>query len=273
MQNKPIPKYDRNDFICPNCNTLSHNTHIKFQILARNYDCDFEENILLFSLDSSKPYEYSFEKFENNFWNNILVNHKKKKANKMSEEQKIMANLLYAPYIPYIEITLKICNNCGNKLLWENDANIDKHRLSNQNLINFEIDEPNEYMPNDLKEIYNEARSISNLSPRSASALLRYLLEQLFIRKFSTLKTKSLSEMLDDSTLKSELGNSLIKVGDSIRQIANKSIHTSEIDINELTNNINLFFEWINSITNVLFQNYEEIAKQSEEIRKNITKK
>jgi len=34
-------------------------------------------------------------------------------------------------------------------------------------------------MPEEVKEIYNEAREVSNISPRAAAALLRVALEKL----------------------------------------------------------------------------------------------
>ncbi|MBQ7074264.1 hypothetical protein IJM86_04305 [bacterium] len=38
---------------------------------------------------------------------------------------------------------------------------------------------PNEDMPSDVKEIYEEARQVSAFSPRAAAALLRVSLEKL----------------------------------------------------------------------------------------------
>jgi len=38
---------------------------------------------------------------------------------------------------------------------------------------------PHSDMPDDVKEIYEEARNISDISPRAAAALLRVALEKL----------------------------------------------------------------------------------------------
>lgn len=215
--------------------------------------------------DSNKWNSLDAEDIDHDVWKHIFPDYKTLNIHP------ILNSPVYVyDYEPTILIFIKVCNSCGNRLIYDgkgykdDDKNI---KLSNQNLTNFEIDEPNEYMPKELKTIYNEAKSISKLSPRSSSALLRYILEQLLIKKFPSFKSQKLCDMLNAPELKHEIGAELVKIGDSLRIIGNKSIHNGlEININELEDNIDKLFDWINCLSNELFKNYDEISANSSDL-------
>ena len=64
------------------------------------------------------------------------------------------------------------CTHCKNFSFWDSKGKM---------LIPKEITAPppNEDMPNEVKEIYQEARAVQSISPRAAAALLRVALEKL----------------------------------------------------------------------------------------------
>lgn len=273
-----IPKYDRHTYICPNCKKNSNHTTIEFAI-AKKATTYIQDNILF---DEGDIYYTYLVRTDSNKWNSLDAKDIDRDVWKCIFPDDTTLNdhfpldspvnsPVYAyAYEPTILIFIKVCNSCGNRLIYDgkgykdDDKNI---KLSNQNLTNFEIDEPNEYMPEELKTIYNEAKSISKLSPRSSSALLRYILEQLLIKKFPSSKPQKLYDMLNDPELKHEIGAELVKIGDSLRIIGNKSIHNGlEININELEDNIDKLFDWINCLSNELFKNYDEISANSSDL-------
>lgn len=280
------PKYDRHTYICPNCKKNSNHTTIEFAIAKKattyiDYDVPdsvFFDGVLidegniyytyLVRTDSNKWNSLDAEDINRDVWKHIFPDDKT--LNNFPLKHPLNSPVYAYAYEPTILIFIKVCNSCGNRLIYDgkgykdDDKNI---KLSNQNLTNFEIDEPNEYMPKELKTIYNEAKSISKLSPKSSSALLRYILEQLLIKKFPNFKSQKLYDMLNDPELKHEIGAELVKIGDSLRIIGNKSIHNGlEININELEDNIDKLFDWINCLSNELFKNYDEISANSSDL-------
>ena len=66
---------------------------------------------------------------------------------------------------------LSECQVCKRVCVWEHETLIHPRALS--------APPPQQGMPEKIVEIYNEARSISGQSPRSAAALLRLCLEEL----------------------------------------------------------------------------------------------
>lgn len=169
-----------------------------------------------------------------------------------------------------VSIRIKVCDKCKNLLIYESFKN--KYILSNQNIVNYEIDNPTKYMPNDLKKIYNEARAIYKLSPTGAALLLRSILEKSLIKKFPILndqKYYTLTAKLQYQEVINIIGNYNSKNDSNsnkcltlIKEIADKSVHSSNINIKKLNKYINKLFIWINEIVEKLFIEYEKIKKE-----------
>lgn len=84
-------------------------------------------------------------------------------------------------------------------------------------------------MPEDVKEIYNEARQVSNLSPRAAAALLRVVLEKLTI--YLGEKDGELNTRIANLSKKG-LPQKVIQSLDIVRITANEGgSHAGEIDL------------------------------------------
>ena len=75
--------------------------------------------------------------------------------------------------INWLNLKISICAKCKNYDI----RNEDKQIMIRPNVSTAPL--PHEDMPNDVKELYEEARLISGLSPRAAAALLRVSLERL----------------------------------------------------------------------------------------------
>jgi hypothetical protein len=69
------------------------------------------------------------------------------------------------------DLALSYCDKCGSYAVWIKDEMI----FPQPSVVPLPLEE----MPDDVKEIYNEARDIMNASPRSAAALLRYAIQLL----------------------------------------------------------------------------------------------
>ena len=119
------------------------------------------------------------------------------------------------------ELYVVLCHNCREKQIWYNTNMVYPDIVT--------VPLATEDMPESVKEIYNEAREISNKSPRATAALLRVALEKL---------TEELGE--SKGTLNTRIGNlknkglsqNVINSLDSVRIIANEGgSHSGQIDL------------------------------------------
>lgn len=120
-----------------------------------------------------------------------------------------------------------------------------------------EIPKPSEYMPEDVKKLYNEARSVFNLSPRSSGALVRITLERLIKRHILTDDTGRLNDMI--GKLSVTFPDYITQLMDNIRTSGNDNAHDdlSKIHDNENSKKVIKLFEFINFICRIININEE----------------
>ena len=140
------------------------------------------------------------------------------------------------------ECLVKVCTHCGKITLWENRKMVYPYGTSIQ---------PSEYMPEAIATIFNEAQSITNLSPRAACVLLRACLEKLAVKAgasghdlFEKIKSLNLSPRMK-------------KLADACRLTGNEAIHGSYFDLDisneEAVANAWALSRFINRLTEEFF--------------------
>lgn len=145
-------------------------------------------------------------------------------------------------------VTIARCLNCNNNMIWINGKYVYPDILP---------EEANPDMPDSVKQLYNEAGSIYNKSPRAACALLR-----LAIDKFC----RELGE--NDRDINKNIG-SLVQKGlpqkvqqalDLVRVIGNKAVHPGVIDFDvDDENTALLLMNLLNIITQNMISDPEQI--------------
>lgn len=103
-----------------------------------------------------------------------------------------------------------------------------------------------EDMPEEVEEIYNEARDIAHLSHRGAAALLRLSLQKLVIALGE--KGKDLNKDIGNLVKRKELPKKVIKSLDSVRIYGNYAVHPGEIDLKDDLETTNKLFLLVNLI-------------------------
>lgn len=141
-------------------------------------------------------------------------------------------NLAY----PYIYISE--CIHCKQIIIWYNFKII--YPLTGITA------SPNNYMPNEVKELYTEAASVCALSPRSAAALLRLALQILLKELGGEGKNinDDIAKLTKDGVLKDEIKTAC----DILRVIGNNAVHPGQIDIKDNTEITNSLFGLLNLI-------------------------
>ena len=118
---------------------------------------------------------------------------------------------------------------------------------------------PNNDMPEDIRKIYHEPRSINSLSPRASAALLRLAIERLLPQIGAT--EKSIDKMIGELVSRG-LPVEIQKALDILRVIGNEAVHPGTIDFNDEPNvSIALF-----KLLNVIIEKTITQAKEIDEI-------
>jgi len=140
------------------------------------------------------------------------------------------------------------CANCNIFSIWTIDKMI--YPLTG----NVEMANPD--LPEDIKNDYNEAKNIVNISPRGASALLRLGVQKLCIH----LGEKG-TNINDDikSLVKKGLPQTMQQALDSVRVIGNNAVHPGTIDLNDNIEIAYALFGFINIICEMLISQPKKV--------------
>ncbi|WP_275387492.1 DUF4145 domain-containing protein [Xenorhabdus bovienii] len=109
-----------------------------------------------------------------------------------------------------------------------------------------DIAPPENDMPDDIKEDYNEAASIFSRSPRGAAALLRLGLQKLC--KHLGEKGENINEDIRALAAKNTLPPDVIKVPDMVRIAGNNAVHPGEMNDEDFVHIASKLFGLLNFI-------------------------
>lgn len=142
--------------------------------------------------------------------------------------------------------TFSLCSHCDQLTFWvSNKIAYPTTRM---------FSPPNSDLPDEVREVYEEAANIANQSPRSACALLRLAIEML------------LKDLGETGSINDSIGN-LVKKGldvriqkalDIVRVTGNEAVHPGEIDFSDETD-VGMLFELINVIAESLISQPKRI--------------
>lgn len=138
-------------------------------------------------------------------------------------------------------IATSLCEHCDQFVLWHQNNMVFPNRG------NAPI--PNPDMPADVKKDYEEAATISSLSPRGAAALLR-----LSIQKLCKHLGENGKNINDDITslIKKGLSSKIQQALDIVRVVGNNAVHPGQLDLRDDIDTANNIFGLVNLITEVM---------------------
>jgi hypothetical protein len=140
-------------------------------------------------------------------------------------------------YVNIEDLQASRCTHCWRFSLWI------KEKMIFPDISEAPI--PNSDMPENVKEDYLEAASISGKSPRGAASLLRLAIQKLCI--YLGQKGKNLDD--DIAVLvKDGLPVRIQKALDIVRVIGNNAVHPGVIDLKDDQDTVNTLFNLINQI-------------------------
>lgn len=155
-----------------------------------------------------------------------------------------------APYKPPIlnNCNISRCYNCEDVAIWVHDQIVYPSQ---------KIDiQPNEDLPDLVKALFNEARSIVAESPKGAAALLRLCIQHL-CRELGE-PGKNLDA--DIASLVSKGLHPLVQRAlDVVRVIGNESVHPGEIDLNDNREIAVKLFGFVNLISEQMISHPKQV--------------
>lgn len=150
---------------------------------------------------------------------------------------------------------ISCCENCENICIWKDEKMIYPDTIV--------VDEPNEDLPEDIKNDYREAASILNKSPRGAAALLRLCVQKLC--KYLGKKGKNLNDDIGELA-KEGLPEKTVKAMDILRVTGNNYVHPGKLDTDDDAKVATDLFKLLNFIAYKMITEPKEIDSLYEDI-------
>ncbi|EFC72468.1 DUF4145 domain-containing protein [Prevotella melaninogenica] len=158
------------------------------------------------------------------------------------------------------------CVNCGKKIIWINDDYIYPDIVA---------EDPNVDMPESVKQLYNEAGTIYNKSPRAACALLRLAIDRLCNELGET--DRDINKNIG-ILVKKGLPQAVQQALDVVRVVGNKAVHPGVIsfDVDD-KGTATMLMHLLNIITERMITEPKEIESLyeglPETVKESITKR
>ena len=132
---------------------------------------------------------------------------------------------------------ISVCFHCGEFAIWK-EKKLVYPNTGTTPLANID-------MPDDVKEIYEEARTIVNLSPRGATALLRLAIQKLCKHLGGNGKDINSDIAL---LVKNGLPAKMQMALDSVRVVGNNAVHPGQLDLKDDVETAQKLFVFLNII-------------------------
>ena len=147
------------------------------------------------------------------------------------------------------------CYNCDKISVWVHDNLVFPNEKQGMS--------PNQDLPNDIIQVFEEARSIVGLSPRGAAALLRLCIQKLCA--YLGERGKKIDEDIAD-LVKRGLDPLVQKSLDIVRVIGNEAVHPGVIDLNDDRDTANRLFGIVNSIADQMISHPKRVQELYEKL-------
>lgn len=180
----------------------------------------------------------------------------------------VLVNIGDGKTIPLPNFDLSTCVACEQITIWQGtNTHTRSQRLLNEPVQyqvwsviwpQYKTEVPSHrLLPNDLRSLYDEAREVAGISPRSAAALLRLLTEHLVKIKAPQ---KDLNNGIAQLFREKVLDSNLQQVADYLRLTGNSAVHDpGKIYLEEDPQQINTLFSFVNMLVQKLIAEPEEI--------------
>ena len=224
------PQLGLESYSCPHCHAIAHQTWFKV------YATDLER---------VKPQVLRYEDIETFDFTKTIPDDDDERKWAENLRQRLKKNILTYMTVKYgsssrmemYNLWLSLCYSCGGFAVWLLDELI--YPAHHADIV------AHEDLPVALKEDFEEAASIINLSPRGAAALLRLCIQKL--APFLGEKGENINEDIGNLVRKG-LDPRIQKALDAVRVIGNHAVHPGVLDLKDDKATALTLFDLLNAI-------------------------
>lgn len=145
---------------------------------------------------------------------------------------------------------LSRCGHCNEPTIWHEESMI--YPLHTTDVL------PSNDLPLEVRQDFEEARTIANLSPRGAAALLRLALQKLC--KHLGQSGKNINEDVKN-LVANGLPSKVQQALDTVRVIGNEAVHPGTLDLKDNRETVTTLFRLINFISDKMITEPREIEE------------
>lgn len=162
-----------------------------------------------------------------------------------------LSELNNAKYVGYglDNVFLSTCHSCWDIAIWRYDTIMYPARR-------YEV-EPDVGLPKTALQDFEEARTILDLSPKGAAALLRLCIQK--ICKSLGLNGKTINDDIATLVERGDLKPTIQKALDIVRVVGNEAVHPGTMDLNDNREIASQLFSLVNRITYDLITHPKEV--------------
>jgi hypothetical protein len=257
------PEIGQTRFTCPNCSTLCRHDWFLDAILRTSIAKEVEDRISLLEeqerLVDKKRLEGGIRgKALTSIYDPKLMPQTVYRGGDYSQHTNVL-DILGAKKKIY---SFSVCQECNNILFWLNRDIIYPAPKYGQ--------EPSTFMPEDVADLYNQARGVYHTSRISALFLLRLAVEKLCKKLLNKEETKAkLFALINELRKKDSLPENVINILDSYRSIGDIAVHEGLDVTEELEINPDVLFRTIDYIVVKTFEELDIEDKFFKGIEKN----
>ncbi|MGA2566444.1 MAG: DUF4145 domain-containing protein [Pseudolabrys sp.] len=241
------PQLGLESFSCPHCNAIAHQNW--FRVFAANFSREGKPNVFLYQ-DAAN---FEFSKNDNEEERRRLEDFR-------DRLEKNMVTYTIQTYgssskMEMCNLWLSLCYSCGGFGVWILDRLV--YPTHDMEIV------VHEDLPPALKEDFEEAASIINLSPRGAAALLRLCIQKLMPMLGE--KGKDINEDIGNLVRKG-LDQRVQKALDAVRVIGNHAVHPGVLDLKDDKATALAMFDLLNAIIAATISANKKIESMYEKI-------
>lgn len=152
-------------------------------------------------------------------------------------------------YTRQYQFDLCLCDKCGDYSIWRHSTMVFPDKTT--------IDNPNEDLPEEIKNDYLEAASIISKSPRGAAALLRLAIQKL-CHEIGCDPTQNINNNISELVGKG-LHHKIQRALDIVRVTGNEAVHPGSIDLSDDEETAKKLFDLVNIIARQMISEGKKI--------------
>jgi uncharacterized protein DUF4145 len=241
-----VPAIDLKSFSCPHCGALADQSW--FATFAKRIDKDQLPNIWTPARVDELRKEFkksSSAEGHDHFTSDILP-----RLERIAQGRPAIEARSEDRYVSYDfeNIFISRCYSCKDITIWRHDTILYPPTR-------YEM-EPNPDLPADVRADFDEARSVLDLSPRSAAALLRLCIQN--ICKYLGEPGRNLNDDIG-SLVRKGLNVRVQQALDVVRVVGNNAVHPGELDLTDDRETAAKLFDLVNRIAFDMISHPKEI--------------